>query len=204
METSGDIRVFFVLVPVFVFVGGWLFMRARRRSRMLADFARRHAFTLRPETEEIEARLNHAFMLDAPLIRVFSRVRDVVDAGNVQVFRVTELVDRHPTRQVDNSHFGRIAALFETPENADVDVLIKPDGVINMHPENRPPREDPAYEAVDRVIADAPPRNPLSVTFRRGRGLAYFQPLVVGGETLEDVEYLYSFADRVAEGTRSR
>lgn len=46
---------------------------------------------------------------------------------------------------------------------------------------------------------DSNARHPVSVTLTKGHGLVYFEPLVTGGENINDVDALYCIAKNICE-----
>lgn len=198
MESTGDLRVFLILIPIFVVTGAWLFYYSRRRSGMMREFARRHGLVFRPgHHAKIESTLETTFRLESPYARGFSNVYDAVENDGVALFRVTELLDLNPHGQAQNTHFGRIAALFDTRPDSDFFVLADLSGVNKRLPTEEPLGNDPGYVELDHALADNPPPQPVSVTFKNGKGLAYLEPPVTGLERDSDLDYLYALAARL-------
>lgn len=193
---SGAMNVALLLVPAFVAVGLWLLYYTRRRRRLMRRVAHRHGFVHHERDRlGLEARLNRALSLQTPRARSFSAFRDIVQADGVTLFRATELLDLSRHGQAQNTHFGRIAATFETPPEADFHVLAdRNGGLSNLDPARGRPDGDAWLHRLERVLADSPPPHALSVTARDGVGLAYLEPRVTGSESERDVEYLWRFA----------
>lgn len=191
------VNVFLILAPIFAFVGIWLFIYSRKRSSLLKDFAKKRGLTYQGEDEgSYEQILNHAFGLEAPLARGFSGVRDIVTDHEISLFRVTELLDLSPFGISQNTHYGRIAVLFDAPKEPDLFFEIKKQSKyrsINPPEKNLP--ADKYVLALQKVIDLHPPPHTLSVTIKQGNALLYLIPIVTGSEKETDVEHLYDLAN---------
>ena len=54
-------------------------------------------------------------------------------------------------------------------------------------------------EITKQIIKSCAALHLLSVTLARGHGLIYFEPLVTGGETINDVNSIYCIAKKMCE-----
>ena len=54
-------------------------------------------------------------------------------------------------------------------------------------------------ETVKRIAASCHARHALSITLSQGQGVIYFEPLVTGGETMNDLESLYCMAKQLCK-----
>ncbi|WP_432695331.1 hypothetical protein ACQUQP_12330 [Marinobacterium sp. YM272] len=195
--------VFWILVPIFVALGLYLLWYARRRRAMLEAFAKEAGLRMQPRAEaSLEARLERCFSLQQPgLVRSFGQLASLVKGDPVWIFRSVELLDLNPHGQAQSTHFNRIAALFPVPDtlNSEFFLLDKNGQARSLLPGSAAP--DTKFVAmVNEVARSSGARHPLSVTCSRGSGLIYFEPFVVGGETLDDVKALY----RIAQGISQR
>ena len=126
----------------------------------------------------------------AGIVREFGQLSNPVDAGTIQIFRAVELIDLSPNTRPDSTHFSRIAALFDISKEYDEYFLLNTSQVAaNPHPvhDNPDPNVVQVASGIARLYAA---RHALSVTLRNGKGLLYFEPTVMGGESRSDVEAL--------------
>jgi hypothetical protein len=118
----------------------------------------------------------------------------------VWIFRAVELLDLDPYGTPPTTHYHRIAATFHIPDSAHNEfyMLDKNGQAHGMMPGYTPP--DPwVVEMSKKIARSCDARHPLSVTLARGRGVIYFEPFVVGGETISDVKALYCIAKSLHE-----
>jgi hypothetical protein len=191
--------VFWILGPLFAALGLYLLWYSRRRRRMLEAFAGKHRLRIQPGyREKLQETLDGAFSLEGEgLVRSLSQLSSIVDGGSVRIFRTIELLDLNPYAQSYTTHYNRIAALFEIPAGHDEFFLLDKSMQASRM---LPGAGTPAPEVVDlarRAAVSCSARHPLSVTLARGHGLIYFEPLVVGGESLGDVDSLYCIAKQL-------
>lgn len=191
-------KVFLILVPIFVLVGLWLIIYSRRRGRLIKNFGTAKGLSYRPVDDgTLEQILNIAFALPAPLGRDFSRIRDIVEDGNVHMFRVTEGLDLSPYGMPQNTHAGRIAVYLDTGHDGELFFLAKNAQEIRYILPRETSPTDPEFEKMKDVILEFPPPHMLSVTVMGGKFLAYFEPTLTGSEKASDLDYLYNLATRV-------
>ncbi|MDH3767505.1 MAG: hypothetical protein OES99_03520 [Gammaproteobacteria bacterium] len=132
-------------------------------------------------------------------MRKFGQLSSLVDGGSVWLFRTVELIDLDPYAQAYVTHYSRIVALFDiTTDHDEFFLLDKSMQAIPVLPGSKPPDSD-VTEVARRLAASSNSRHALSVTLKNNRGLIYFQPFVVGGETLSDVDSLYSIAKNMCD-----
>lgn len=196
MDEASNPLVFWIVVPLFAAVGIHLLIYGRQRKRMMEGFARAHGFRVRPELENaLEQALDRCVALDAPgLVRTFSRLASIVDAGPIRLFRCIELLDLVPYAQASSTHFPRLAATFDVAGHFAAFFLLDRSGQASPRVPGAPPPEPRLVEAVTRAAASCRARYTLSVTLARGRAVIYFEPSVTGGETRDDLEALYCIA----------
>jgi len=193
--------VFWILVPLFMAVGLYLFWYSSRRKKMIETFAKMQQLRIRPEYEkELQKTLDIYFTLkDEGLVRSFDQLSSLVGGDSIWIFRAVELLDLNPHAQSQSTHFPRIAALFGISANHDEFFILDK----SMQPRQRLPRStqtNPNVTEITMQIAKScSARHPLSVTLTRGHGLIYFEPLVTGGETISDVNSLYCIAKKMCE-----
>ncbi|MGD2075422.1 MAG: hypothetical protein PVI91_13365 [Gammaproteobacteria bacterium] len=199
MNDSSGALAAWILVPLFLAVGLYLIWYTRRRRKLMEGFAHAHGLTLRPErTGELQETLDRSFSLEEEgLVRSFGQLSSLVDAGSLRLFRAVELLDLNRHGQARSAHFARIAALFDIPAAHDVffvmDRYRRATERLRGSESPDPDVTEMAKHAADSCKA----RHALSITLRRGHGLIYFEPLVTGGETGDDVESLYCIAKRM-------
>jgi hypothetical protein len=168
---------------------------------MLEAFAKAHRFRVRPEYEkEFQKTLDSSFSLNEDgLVRSFGQLSSLVHDGHIWIFRAVELLDLNPHAQSYSTHFSRIVALFDAPPGLDdFFMLNKSMQAIQRLPRSKPPNPE-VTDATKRVAVSCKARHPLSVTVTHGQGLIYFEPLVTGGETIDDVDCLYCIAKGMHE-----
>jgi hypothetical protein len=193
------VKVFVILVPIFALVGIWLFIYSRKRSGLLKDFAKKRGLTYQGEDEgSYEQILNQAFGLEAPLARGFSGVKDIVTDHEITLFRVTELLDLSPYGISQNTHYGRIAVLFDAPKEPDLFFEIKKQSEYRIIPPEKNLRADKYFLALLKVIDLHPPPHTLSLTMKQGKALLYLIPTVTGSEKETDLDHLYDLAKEIS------
>lgn len=199
-EVSGSL-VFWILVPLFVALGLYLFWYSRRRKKMIATFAKMHQLRSRPEYDkELQKTLDNCFSLkEEGLVRSFEQLSSLVGGDSIWLFRAVELLDLNPLAQSQSTHFPRIAALFDISVNYDEFFIMD----RSMQPRQRLPEStltNPNVAEITKQIAKScDARHALSVTLTRGHALIYFEPLLTGGETVNDVNSLYCIAQKLYE-----
>ena len=191
-------NVFIILVPVFALVGVWLLIYSRKRSSLLKNFAKKRGFTFQGKDEgSYEHILNQTFGLEAPLARGFSGVRDIVTDHVISLFRVTELLDLSPYGISQNTHYGRIAVLFDVSKEPDLFFEIKKQSEYRSIPPEKDLRADRYFLALQKVIDLHPSPHTLSVTMKQGKALLYLIPMVTGSEEETDLDHLYHLANEI-------
>lgn len=197
---EGEPIVFVFLGVAFAAVGLYLVLYARRRAGTVRDFARSRGYPWRARDDgSLEEELQEAFRIDEPgCVRTFDRPRDVVSIPGGTLFRAVELLDLNPHASVYDSHQARVAVLL--PEGPDFEGIFMVTSDLEVR--QRYPREETSGGAgVVALLKDAgvrAPPHPLSLTFMRGRGLAYLQPAVVGSVDAQGLAYLADLAERLS------
>jgi hypothetical protein len=201
MNEGSGILTFWILIPIFLFVGLYLIWYSRRRKKILEAFADTHLFRVRSDhKEKLQKTLDSCFTLEAKgLVRSFGQLSSIVEADPTWLFRAVELLDLNPHAQSQSAHFSRIVALF--------DISVKHNEFFILDRSTQPKQRLPGSTLTDRNITEitkqiaksCSARHPLSVTLARGHGLIYFEPLMTGGETLSDVNSLYCIAKKMCE-----
>lgn len=185
--------IFWILVPIFLALALYLIWYSRRTRRLISDFARaKNLRYRRGDDGRLAAALDEALRFEQPgLVRSFGQIRDIVyDDDTVVLFRTVELLDLSPYGSSQTTHQSRVATTFEVSDRYDLFVLVHPD----LHWQSRlgsgsaVPKEDVAV--IRGVLEKRPPRCPLSVTLKRGRGLVYLEPRVTGSVKSKDLDYL--------------
>lgn len=203
-DESGPL-VFWILAPIFVAVGLYLIWYARRRKKMLEEFAKMRQLSIRPEYEKkLEDTLNNCFSLkDEGLVRCFGQLSSILDGGTIWIFRSVELLDLNPYAQSYATHFSRVVALFEVSKNHDeFFILNKSMQVIKRLAKTNSPNHS-VTDTVKGIVTSCHGRHALSVTFAKGHGLIYFEPTVTGGETIDDIVSLYCIAKKLSRALSS-
>lgn len=193
-------KVFLILTPIFVLIGLWLLIYSKRRSNLVKGFgAKKRLFYRQKDDGTLEQSLNGAFALTAPLGRDFSRIRDIVEDNGICLFRVLEALDLSHYGMPQNTHFGRIAVLFETKKDLELFFLVKNLKEIKPIIPNNAHQfaADPIFVKLKQIIRENPPSHTLSVTLMRGKFLAYLEPMVTGSEKERDLNYLFDLAKTV-------
>ena len=197
---EGNPKVFIVLGVVFVLVGIYLVVYNLRKRSMMKKFAMSRGLPYRlKDNGEMEKELCANFGIEGKgLVRQFYRVRDMVRDEGVVLTRTGELLDLVSYAEAQNKNFGRVAAYFDVDDGSDLYVLRTRDGeYMSMVPGLPPPTEQPGFDRVKAVIESMPPFHALNVTVKNGKALIYPEPLVVGGEKEEDLDYLLSLAKKM-------
>jgi hypothetical protein len=189
--------IFWILAPIFVAVGVYLLWYSRRSRRLVQEFARARSLRYRPNDDgQLAAALDAALSLEQPgLVRSFGQIRDIVsDKDSVILFRTVELLDLSPYGSSTTPHHSRVAVTYDVAQGHDLFALVSPD----LHCQSMLGSESGATAKVvailQGVLKERPPRCPLSVTLKRGRGLIYLEPRVTGSVRPEDLEYLIATA----------
>ena len=191
--------VMWILAPLFGMIGLYLLWYLRRRRHMLAAFARNHSFPMRSgQGAELQETLDRCFSLnDEGMVRSFGQLSSLIEATPVWIFSVVELLDLDPYASAYSTNFTRIVALFDIANDYDEFFLLdKAMQASPALPGSQPPDQDLSTMA-GQTVEDCHARHTLSVTLRRGYGLIYFEPLVTGGESLDDIESLYCIAGKL-------
>ncbi len=199
MTANSDTLLLWILLPLFAAVGLYLFWYSRQKKKTLEAFAWAQQVPFRPELEtELLATLDRCFPLqENGLIRSFEQLSSIIDAGPVRMFSAVELLDLNPHAQASSTHFSRIAALFKAPEEFDEYFLLNRAGQVNtILPAGKSPAAH-ITELTREAATTSRAEHTLSVTLKNGYGLIYLEPLVTGGETLTDIEALYSIARKM-------
>jgi len=201
MEMTSGAMTFWILTPIFIAVGIHLILYSRRRKKMLELFAKKHQLNIRPEREkEVQGVLDACFSSeDAEMLRTFGQLSSLVEGEAVFLFRTVELLDIKPHIKSYDTHFARIVALFDV--SADYDEFFLLDKSLRAM-KRRPESKDPDPKIIEiskQIAASCEGRHTLSITLGRGKGLIYFEPLVTGGETINDVNSLYCIAKKMRE-----
>lgn len=193
--------VFWILAPLFLAVGFYLLWYSRRRIRLVETFAKMHQLQIRPECkQELQKKLDTCFSLeDKGFVRSFGQLSSLVEGESIWLFRAVELIDLNPHAQSYTTHFPGIAALFDTSDAyEEFFMLDKSMQVIQQMNRSKSPGTE-VLAVVKQAAETFEVRHPLSVTLTRGHGLIYFEPLVTGGETINDVSTLYYIAQKMCE-----
>lgn len=199
-EGTGAV-VFWILIPLFVALGLYLFWYSRRRKKMLGMFAKIHQFQIRPDYDkELQETLDTFFSFkDSGLVRSFGQLSSLIEGESIWLFRAVELLDLNPIAQSYTTHYPRIVALFDTSTvHEEFFVLDKSMQARQRLPRSKAPNTK-VTEIVKRTATSCKARHPLSVTLTSGHGLIYFEPFVTGGETINDVDSLYCIAKDIGE-----
>lgn len=194
--------VWWIIVPLFVAVGLYLIWYSRRRKKMFEAFASSHKLRIRQEHKtELQKTLDRCFSFkNENMARSFDQLSSPIDGGSIWLFRAVELLDLNPYAQTYSTHFPRIAALFKAPtDHNEFFILDKSMQVKQKLPRSNQPGPKVA-EITKRVAASCNARHSLSLTLSNGYGLVYFEPLVTGGETIEDMNSLYCIAKNMNAG----
>jgi len=201
MNVGSGVLVFWILIPLFMAVGLYLFWYTRRRRKMLNDFAGMQQLIIKPEHEnEIQNTLDRCFSFkDNALVRSFGQLSSLVDGKSVWLFRAIELLDLNPHAQTYTTHFARIVALFDIDANHDAFFLLHKSMQASQRlPSSKLPDPE-TIEICKQIAKSCNARHTLSVTLTSGHGLIYFEPLTTGGETINDVNSLYCIAQHMSE-----
>ena len=193
-------NVALILIPVFVFVGLWLLIYSRRRSRLIQAFGREKGLAYRRKDDgALEQELNRAFNLAAPFGRDFSRIRDIVEGDGICLFRATEALDLSHYGMPQNTHLGRIAIFFVTEKDWEMFLLAKnAQEIKHILPKDSDQKaSDPIFVKLKQLIKENPPPHTLSVTVMRGKFLAYLEPILTGAEKKSDLNFLFELAKTV-------
>lgn len=193
---SGN-TVFWVLAPFFVAVGLYLVWYSHRRKKMLDDFARAHGLIVRAgHKQALQQTIDSCFSLkEKGMVRSFGQLSSIIDGKTFWLFRAVELVDLNSHVQSNSTHYTRIAVLFDIPETVH-DVYFVLDKSLRVSPKwpGSEPSDTVVIKKLNRIAQSCGMRHPLSVTFSCGHGLIYFEPLVTGGEKMDDIQSLYCIA----------
>lgn len=192
--------VWWILALLFLGVGLHLFLYSRRRKKLLERFANAHQFFIKTDLkEELQQILDDSFSLQQEnLLRTFDQLSSIIYDESIWIFRAVELIDLNPHAHSYSTHFSRIIALFKVSQVHKEFFLLDKDMDITQR---LPGATDPASNIRElfrecSMQCDTLPHS-LSVTFSNGYGLIYYEPLVVGGESLSDINTLYCIAKKI-------
>jgi hypothetical protein len=185
--------VFWILLPLFAALGVYLVWYSSRARRLVEAFARARGLRYeRRDDGQLAAALDSALGFEEEgLVRAFDRVQDIVHQGDsVALFRAVELLDLSPYGTAQSTHFSRVGVTFEVSGEHDVFVLVSPNLMIQSRLGSERAGPEKTVELIRSLFSERPPRCPLSITLKRGRGLVYLEPYVTGSVKAEDLDYL--------------
>lgn len=191
-------HVWWILVPLFIAVGIHLFLYSRRRKKLLERFANSNHLSFKPELQaKLQNILDISFHLKQDgLSRSFDQLSSIIFDDSIWVFRSVELLDLNAYGQSYSPHSPRVIALFEVPQSLEEFFLLdKSMNITTRLPGSTVPTSKVTGLVKECFIQDNQLPHPLSISFSKGHGLIYFEPLVVGGETLSDINSLYRIAN---------
>ena len=194
--------VWWILVPLFIAVGIHLALYSRRRKKIFKKFAVSHHLSFKPELQrKLQNILDTSFHLKQEgLSRSFGQLSNILFNGSIWIFRAVELLDLDPNSQPYSTHFPRVVALFKAPLSLEEFFLLdKSLDITTRLPDSPVPSSEVTGCVEDCFNLHNPLPHSLSVSFSGGYGLVYFEPLIVGGETLSDINSLYSIANEFYE-----
>lgn len=197
---EGNPIVFVLLGLAFAAVGVHLFLYSRRRAGVVRDFARSRGYPWRAGDDgSLEQGLQQAFRIEKPgCVRAFDQPRDIVSIPGGTLFRAVELLDLNPHNSVYDSHHARVAVFLpHAPPWAGIFLVMPNLEVRQRFPTEGASNAERVAALLEEARAPRPP-HPLSLTFMRGRGLAYLRPTVVGSVDAADLAYLTDLADRLS------
>ncbi len=193
MSMQGDVRVFWILIPLLMAVGIHLLVYGRKRRAMLKEFSEQMGLRYIPvDSGEMESYLNQKLEIpEKGLIRKIMRIKDIVSDETVRIFRCIELLDLNPYRTTSCPHQNHIVLALKVPFDINLFFIREKSGeYVSCYPKGKNLLEDVYFPSIKKVIESHVPLHRLSVTFSQGQALIYLLPLVVGAEKPQDLIYL--------------
>jgi len=200
MSSQGNPMVLVILIPVFLAVGIHLLIYSQKRKSMLKAFAQKKGLKYTPEdTEQLEEILNKKLAIEGTgLVRSFGQIKDIVSDGEISLFRCIELLDLNPYRDAANTHQNHICVSFNVPEVIDLFFVTTKEGIhTNLYPKDKNIEENEYFLKLKSTIENNLPKNKVIISFRHGKAVLYISPLVTGGETEKDLEYLVALGKAI-------
>lgn len=198
MSNSPEL-VFSLLTIAFTAVGIHLWRYGRKRKRLMQQFAKSQGVSFKPELIQLlEQTLEACFTLPyTGLVRSFAQFSNLINAGEIQLFQCVELLDLNPHAHSESTHFSRIAALYKVDQSEQCFFIYYPSGTHAPRLAQQWQPSQSILEKIEKPIKTAAIRHPLSITINNGMMLIYFEPLITGGESAEDIKALYQTAKRL-------
>ncbi len=200
MNDQGNPLVWFILIFAFLAVGIHLFIYSKKRRSMLKGFSQSRGLHYTPDDHgRLETELNRKLALDeSGLVRSFMKIKDIVSDGEISLFRCIELLDLNPYGTVASPHQNHICVSLEVPVVINLFFITNKEGhTNNIYPKDKNLFEDTFFLQLQPLIEQNLPKESVTISFRRGRAIIYLNPLVVGGEKEEDLDYLLSLGKAI-------
>ncbi|MFC1743042.1 hypothetical protein ACFL35_03535 [Candidatus Riflebacteria bacterium] len=204
LASSGDPRVFIILILVFLAVGIHLFLWSRKRNKMIREFYQKKGMKLcEGEESVLEKKLNEAFGLEElnGQYRLFSSVRNIATDGTITFFSFTEYCRNFAGIGQKGTSHPFIGATFSAAVDKNICFYRNHDGECKtdyISGENS--EEDFALSTVRKLLQAEPPDPSnwgIRVSFAPGVILLYLRPGVVGCEKEEDLDYMYKIGKKI-------
>lgn len=204
MSSNGILVI--VLGGSFLAVGVHLFLWSRRTRTRFRRFARERRLLYIPtDREGLEERLQQTFGLNREDAgrRGFSQVSDLIPFEGGVLFRMVQILDMTRFTTAANAHAAHAAIMVDVPQATNLRGIFQKvpgDGLRQRFP----------LEGTDQSTAvsallqslDAPtPAQTLTISFAKGRALAYLEPSLVGSVTLEHLDFLLRLGQALSKQT---
>lgn len=201
MTSSGDPKVFLILIPTFLAVGIYLIVYNKKKSALFKKYSVKKGLSYqKKDVGKIEEYLSDKIRIEEPnYIRTISGVKDILRYDDMIIFRCTELLDLYKYGNAQNTHFPRVALSFNVAPEASLYFWMDPKkGVYkSQYPPGKNLDKDKYFQTIKAQIEKFPPPHPISVTYSRGTAFIYLEPLMVGRIQESDIEYLFELGKKL-------
>ena len=205
MSTSGDPAVFYILIPIFLALGIYLIIYNKKKSSMFRSISAARGMSYQNKDDgQIERMLSDKIKIEEQnYVRTISNVKDIIQHGEIHIFRCTELLDLYKWGNPQNTHHQRVVLFFNVPQDASLFFFVNPEKreYKSMYPANKNLNEDRFFKSIKTQIEKYPPPHPISVTLSRGAAFIYLEPMIAGGEKKTDIDYLFNLGEKLKEVT---
>jgi len=203
MHINSNIVFPILLISLFVVVGIHLLLYSKKRHLLINEFAKKNGLELLPveHSVRLEEELNSSLSLDGNgAVRKVMKLKDLVAGQGITIFRCIELLKFGPTPSNTPHHQNHVASTFIVPEKINLFFSINQAGEFRpWYPRDYPLKEDPYFQKLIPVLNGIRPPREVTITLRNERGFIYNNPLVTGGEKMDDLDYLYQLSIKIKQ-----
>jgi hypothetical protein len=191
-----------VAAVIFLALGGYGAIHSIKKQNLIKELAKKNNLAFKnKETKLLERKLNKKLAIEGKgKMRSFIKIKDLVKDHEVSVFRYIELLELGKEYSDEKPHRDRIGASFEVPSDIDLFfVTDKEKEFVSLYPEGKVLSIDTYFQKIKPILDKSPHEKPVTVSFRRGRALLHVNPPASGGESIEDLQYLFDLSKKIKE-----